>query len=52
MTAALWFKASEYGNDKDIVLVRANGLPTYIVPDIAYHYNKLVTVAMIKLSTF
>ena len=40
---ALWFKASEFGNDKDIVLVRANGLPTYIVPDIAYHYNKLVT---------
>ncbi len=40
---ALWFKASEYGNDKDIVLIRANGLPTYIVPDIAYHYNKLVT---------
>ncbi len=40
---ALWFKASEYGNEKDIVLVRANGLPTYIVPDIAYHYNKLVT---------
>lgn len=40
---ALWFKASEFGNEKDIVLVRANGLPTYIVPDIAYHYNKLVT---------
>jgi len=40
---ALWFKASEFGNDKDIVLVRANGLPTYIVPDIAYHYNKLIT---------
>lgn len=40
---ALWFKASEYGNDKDIVLIRANGIPTYIVPDIAYHYNKLVT---------
>ena len=40
---ALWFKASEFGNDKDIVLVRANGIPTYIVPDIAYHYNKLVT---------
>lgn len=38
---ALWFKASEFGNDKDIVLIRANGLPTYIVPDIAYHYNKL-----------
>ncbi len=40
---ALWFKASEYGNEKDIVLIRANGIPTYIVPDIAYHYNKLVT---------
>ena len=40
---ALWFKASEYGDDKDVVLIRANGIPTYIVPDIAYHYNKLVT---------
>jgi len=40
---ALWFRASEFGNEKDIVLIRANGLPTYIVPDIAYHYNKLVT---------
>lgn len=40
---ALWFKASEFGNDKDIVLIRANSIPTYIVPDIAYHYNKLVT---------
>lgn len=40
---ALWFKASEFGNEKDIVLVRENGNPTYIVPDIAYHYNKLVT---------
>lgn len=40
---ALWFKSTDYGNDKDVVLVRANGIPTYIVPDIAYHYNKLVT---------
>lgn len=40
---ALWFKATDFGNDKDVVLIRANGLPTYIVPDIAYHYNKLVT---------
>lgn len=38
---ALWFKATEFGCDKDFVLVRANGVPTYIVPDIAYHYNKL-----------
>lgn len=40
---ALWFKATDYGCDKDFVLVRANGIPTYVVPDIAYHYNKLVT---------
>lgn len=40
---ALWFKATDFGNEKDIVLVRDNGIPTYIVPDIAYHYNKLVT---------
>ena len=45
---ALWFKASEFGNDKDIVLVRANGLPTYIVPDIAYHYDKLETRGFTK----
>ena len=43
LDGSLWFKASEFGNDKDIVLIRANGIPTYIVPDIAYHYNKLVT---------
>ena len=40
---ALWFKSSELGDDKDRVLVRENGIPTYFVPDIAYHYNKLVT---------
>ena len=40
---ALWFKATDFGVDKDFVLVRANGVPTYVVPDIAYHYNKLVT---------
>ena len=40
---AVWFKATDFGCDKDFVLVRANGVPTYVVPDIAYHYNKLVT---------
>ena len=39
---AIWFKGSDFGSD-DFVLVRANGVPTYVVPDIAYHYNKLVT---------
>lgn len=40
---AIWFKATEYGLDKDFVLKRSNGLYTYIVPDIAYHCDKLVT---------
>ena len=40
---ALWFKSTDFGEDKDRVLVRANGVVTYFVPDIAYHYNKLVT---------
>ena len=39
---AVWFKGEEYGSE-DFVLVRSNGVPTYVVPDIAYHYNKLVT---------
>lgn len=39
---ALWLKATDFGGDQDFVLVRSNGFPTYIVPDIAYHYNKLV----------
>ncbi|EGC03729.1 arginine--tRNA ligase [Ruminococcus albus] len=38
---ALWFKTTEFGDEKDRVLVRDNGIPTYFVPDIAYHYNKL-----------
>lgn len=40
---ALWLNATELGGEQDFVLVRSNGFPTYIVPDIAYHYNKLVT---------
>lgn len=40
---AVWFRATDYGMDKDFVLKRSNGLYTYIVPDIAYHYDKLVT---------
>lgn len=35
--------ADEKDFHKDFVLVRANGFPTYIVPDAAYHYDKLVT---------
>ena len=39
---ATWFHGEEYGSE-DFVLVRSNGVPTYVVPDIAYHYDKLVT---------
>ena len=38
---ALWFRTTDFGDEKDRVLVRENGIPTYLVPDIAYHYNKL-----------
>ena len=39
----LWFKASEYGAEKDEVLIRNNGIPTYFAADIAYHVNKFLT---------
>ncbi len=37
---AKWFKTTEFGDDKDRVLVKATGEPTYRMPDIAYHYHK------------
>ncbi len=37
---ALWYKATAYGAEKDEVLVRQNGTPTYFAADIAYHRNK------------
>lgn len=40
---ALWFKETLFGAEKDDVLVRANGFPTYLASDIAYHKNKFVT---------
>jgi len=39
---AVWLRTSEFGDDKDRVLVRANGEPTYFASDIAYHRDKLV----------
>lgn len=38
---ALWFRTTERGDDKDRVLVRANGTPTYFGNDLAYHVDKL-----------
>lgn len=38
---ALWFRSTDYGDEKDRVLVRENGQKTYFAHDIAYHVNKL-----------
>lgn len=37
---ALWFKSTLFGDEKDRVVVRSNGAPTYLASDIAYHKNK------------
>nr|WP_092073539.1 arginine--tRNA ligase [Dendrosporobacter quercicolus]NSL48024.1 arginine--tRNA ligase [Dendrosporobacter quercicolus DSM 1736]SDM63530.1 arginyl-tRNA synthetase [Dendrosporobacter quercicolus] len=37
---ALWLKSTAYGDDKDRVVIRENGVPTYLAADIAYHRNK------------
>jgi arginyl-tRNA synthetase len=39
---ATWFESSALGEDKDNVLVRSDGSPTYFASDIAYHYNKFL----------
>ncbi len=39
---ALWFNSSALGDDRDNVVVRSSGEPTYFASDIAYHYNKFV----------
>ena len=38
---ATWFASSEFGDDKDRVLIKANGELTYFTSDMAYHYNKV-----------
>lgn len=38
---ALWFKSTQFGDDKDRVLIKSDGSYTYLTPDIAYHLNKL-----------
>ena len=39
---ALWFNSSLLGDDRDNVVVRSTGVPTYFASDIAYHYNKFL----------
>jgi arginyl-tRNA synthetase len=37
---ATWLRTTDFGDDKDRVLVKSDGEPTYLLPDIAYHRNK------------
>jgi len=37
---ALWFKTTDFGKDKDTVLIKSSGEPTYRTPDMAYHVDK------------
>ena len=37
---AVWFASTTLGDEKDKVMVRGNGIPTYFASDVAYHYNK------------
>ena len=39
---ARWFAATKLGEEKDAVLIRSNGVPTYFASDVAYHYDKFV----------
>src|SRR3972149_1053591 len=38
---AVWFRATKLGDEEDRVVVKSSGEPTYVLPDIAYHMNKL-----------
>jgi len=37
---AVWLRTTEYGDQKDRVMIRSDGNPTYFLPDVAYHMNK------------
>ncbi|MGB9808337.1 MAG: arginine--tRNA ligase, partial [Thermosulfidibacteraceae bacterium] len=39
---AIWFKSTPFGDEKDRVLIRSDGTPTYFASDIAYHRNKFL----------
>lgn len=38
---AVWFRSTDFGDDKDRVIIKQDGTYTYVTADIAYHYNKL-----------
>ena len=51
---AIWFRSTTFGDEKDRVMVKSDGSPTYTLPDIAYHCDKLergYDIAVIVLGT-
>ena len=42
---ALWLKSTDYGDDKDRVVIRDNGVPTYLAADVAYHPINMIVVS-------
>ncbi len=44
---ALWFRSTDFGDDKDRVLVKADGAYTYFASDVAYHWNKYERVDLV-----
>ena len=44
---ATWLRTSEFGDEKDRVLIKSDGEPTYFVPDIAYHHEKFERGALV-----
>lgn len=49
---AVWFKASQFGAEKDRVLVKSSGEPTYRLPDIAYHRDKFARGYDVMIDVF
>ena len=47
---AVWLRTTEFGDDKDRVLIRADGEPTYFAADVAYHRDKLSRGADLMLT--
>ena len=40
LDGAVWLRTTEYGDQKDRVMIKSDGSPTYFLPDVAYHMNK------------
>jgi len=49
---ALWFRATTFGDDKDRVLIRENGQPTYFASDVAYHLHKYHSDSNVIIDVF